>query len=305
MRPSLLIRGQWGLGDNIFARPIIRACAEKYDVMLATPWPELFEDLPGLRFVREMRSLRTQMRNVARQSPARWSELPSGIRELRLGYGHAELARGSIVAALERQIGTIAIKLSAPVWDLPDMGPAPVVSDRPIALLRPVTVRSEWRNEARNPRPEYVAAIARELLATHHVIVVADLHTGQEWLDGDLPPHHQAFVKGEFSVRDLLALAAAADVIVGGVGWIVPASIALKRPAFVIQGGHGAHNAADVITDPRMDLSQLGFATPERFCKCFNMLHRCDKTIASLAAQWTAFRQRIGLGFSTPAPRVA
>ena len=28
----------------------------------------------------------------------------------------------------------------------------------------PVTVRSEWRNEARNPRPEYINAIAAELM---------------------------------------------------------------------------------------------------------------------------------------------
>ena len=70
MKPSLLIRGQWGLGDNIFARPIVRACVAKYDVWLETPWPELFEDLP-IRFVAARRDLRTQMRNVARQSPAR------------------------------------------------------------------------------------------------------------------------------------------------------------------------------------------------------------------------------------------
>lgn len=304
MRPSLLIRGQWGLGDNIFARPIVRACAERYDVCLETPWPELFDDLP-VRFVRAVRNLRTQMRNVARQPQARWSAPPRAIREVRLGYGHAELARGSIVAALEGQIGAVGVKLSAPAWDLPDMGASPLSSERPIALVRPVTVRSEWRNEARNPRPEYVAAIARALISTHEVVVVADLQPGQEWLDGELPPHHRAFLKGEFSVRELLALAGAADVIVGGVGWIVPAAIALKRKAFIIHGGHGGHNAASVITDPRMDLSQIGFATPEEFCKCTNMLHRCEKTIADLSVQWMIFCRRVGLSSSTFAPHAA
>ncbi|UEM17338.1 hypothetical protein G6321_00025180 [Bradyrhizobium barranii subsp. barranii] len=304
MRPSLLIRGQWGLGDNIFARPIVRACAEKYDVWLETPWPELFEDLP-IRFVAARRDLRTQMRNVARQSPARWSTPPNGIREIRLGYGNAELARGSIVAALERQVAAIGVPLSAPCWDLPDMGAPLVLADRPIALVRPVTVRSEWRNEARNPRPEYVAAIARELTATHHVVVVADLQDGREWLEGVLPPHHQAFLRGELVVRELLALVGAADVVVGGVGWIVPAAIALGRRAFVIHGGHGGHNARHVITDPRMNLSRIGFATPRELCKCTDKLHQCDKSIPDLAAQWAAFCSRVGLNSLTPAPSAA
>lgn len=304
MKPSLLIRGQWGLGDNIFARPIIRACVEKYDVWLETPWPELFADLP-IRFVAGRRELRTQMRNVARQPASRWSEPPRGIRELRLGYGHSELARGSIVAALERQVGTAAVRLAAPIWDLPEMAASPIVADRPIAMVRPVTVRSEWRNEARNPRPEYVAEIARGLMASHHVVVVADLATGREWLEGELPPHHEAYLKGELAVRELLGLVAAADVIVGGVGWIVPAAIALKRKAFVILGGHGGHNAPRVITDPRMDLSRISFATPRELCKCVSMQHQCNKTIPDLPAQWAAFCRRVGLNSSTPAPKAA
>lgn len=304
MKPSLLIRGQWGLGDNIFARPVIRACVAKYDVWLETPWPELFEDLP-LRFVAARRSLRTQMRNMARQSPARWSTPPNGIREIRLGYGHTELARGSIVAALERQVAAIGVQLGAPAWDLPDMAASPVASERPIAVVRPVTVRGEWRNEARNPRPDYVGAVTQQLMLTHHVVVAADLAAGHEWLEGDLPPHHEAFLKGELAVRELLGLVAAADVVVGGVGWIVPAAIALKRNAFVILGGHGGHNAPRIITDPRMDLSRIGFAKPREFCKCTSMLHRCDKTIPDLGAQWAAFCRRRGLPFSMPAPSAA
>src|SRR5262245_9263081 len=52
----LLVRGMWGLGDNCYARPFVRAAAEKYDVWLETPWPELYEDIE-LRFVRGTRRL--------------------------------------------------------------------------------------------------------------------------------------------------------------------------------------------------------------------------------------------------------
>jgi hypothetical protein len=174
------------------------------------------------------------------------------------------------------------------------MGPSPVVSDRPIAVIRPVTVRSEWRNKARNPRPEYVNALADELMATHTVVAVADIAPGHEWLIGGLPPAHHYFVFGELKVRELLALVRDADIVVGGVGWIVPAGLALKVRTFVVLGGHGAHNAPVQITDPRLDLSRIGFAVPEKFCRCMTMLHNCDKTITDPLGQfsrwWNSFR---------------
>jgi hypothetical protein len=128
--------------------------------------------------------------------------------------------------------------------------------------------------------------IAAELMATHTVVSVADLAPGQEWIVGELPSAHHHFVFGELGVRELLALVRDADLVVGGVGWIVPAGLALKVKTFIVLGGHGGHNAPAKITDPRLDLSQIGFAIPERFCRCLNMLHNCDKVIADPLGQF-------------------
>ena len=106
--------------------------------------------------------------------------------------------------------------------------------------------------------------MAAELMATHTVVAVADLEPGQEWVVGELPPAHHHFLFGELAVRELLALVRDADIVVGGVGWIVPAGFALKTKTFVVLGGHGGHNAPEKITDPRLDLSRIGFAIPER-----------------------------------------
>jgi hypothetical protein len=273
---QVLIRGQYGLGDNCFARPFVRAAAVQYDVWLDTPWPELYEDL-DIKFVRGKRKLRTQQKNMARQPEDRWSK-PPPMREVKVGYG-GELTTHSIITALERKWSALKVAFDPALFDLPDMGSSPVASDRPIAVVRPVTVRTEWRNEARNPKPEYVNAIATELAATHTVVAVADLAHGQEWMLGELPPAHHYFLHGELPVRELLALVRDADVVVGGVGWIVPAGLALKANTFIVLGGHGGHNAPEKITDPRLDLSRIGFAVPEAFCRCTNMLHRCDKRI--------------------------
>lgn len=303
MKQPLLIRGQWGLGDNIFARPFIRAACDLHDVYLETPWPELFEDLP-LRFVKGTRALRTQTKNVMRQPATRWSIPPHGIRDVRVSYGHYELANGSIVDAIEK---ALPLHGASPKWDLPDLGEGPIDSGAaPIALIRPVTVRMEWNNAARNPRPEYIAHIAGDLKARGFAVaVVADLRANEEWLDGELPPHNAAFLDGEFDVRQLLALMRDAAVVVGGVGWIVPASIAIKTKTFIVLGGHGGHNAPEKITDPRMDLSQIGFAKPETFCRCSNMQHQCNKKIPDIMDQFHSWARATGLFSSINTPRAA
>jgi hypothetical protein len=273
----------WGLGDNVYARPFVRSAAAQYDIWLDTPWPELYVDL-DIKFVRGSRQLRTQLKNIVRQSPERWS-LPPPMQEVRIHY--SELAAFSIIEALEFRWQPLRVAFDPALFDLPDMGPAPLVSDRPIAVVRPVTVRKEWRNEARNPRPEYIFTIAAHLMATHTVVVVADLAPGHEWLEGELPPAHHHFIFGELAVRPLFALVRDADVVVGGPGWIVPAGMALKVKTFVVLGGHGGHNAPHKITDPRLNLGRLGFATPDRFCRCMRMLHSCNKKIADPLGQFS------------------
>jgi hypothetical protein len=280
----LLVRGMWGLGDNIFSRPFVRAAAKEYELHLETPWPELYADL-DIKFIRGGRKLRTQQKNMARQSVDLWSRPSVPMREVKVGYG-ASLSQFSIIKALEQRWAALNVRFNPALFDLPDMGASPVKSERPIAVIRPVTVRSEWRNEARNPRPEYIADLARELMATHTVVAVADIAPDQEWALGDLPPAHRYFVFGELAVRELLALVRDADIVVGGVGWIVPTGLALKVKTFVVLGGHGGHNAPEKITDPRLDLSRIGFAIPEKFCRCTNMLHNCDKRIADPIGQF-------------------
>lgn len=264
---------------------MIADAAKRREVYIDTPWPELHADL-DVKYVLGTRLLRTQMRNIALQRGDTWVVPPPGIPSVALGYGHLEMDRGVFVA-MERKLpmrrGTRAR------WTLPDMGPCPLdTGGAPLAVIRPVLRRVEWDNIARNPLPEYVDYIAGDLKRRGFaVVVIADLAFGQEWVEGGvLPPHNIAFTRGEFTIRQLLATVRDADVVVGGVGWIVPACIALGTRAFVVLGGNGGMNAPDKIIDPRMDGSRIGFAVPEDYCKCLDMRHLCEKRIPDLEAQW-------------------
>jgi ADP-heptose:LPS heptosyltransferase len=290
MTRPLLIQGMRGLGDNIYQRPFVRAVASRRPVFLDTPWPQLYSDLPGVSFVRPSTHLRTQAKNRDLQDAAIWTEAPREAQRVHVGYGSVELRRGSIIRALESKLSLNGAPF---VFDLPPTDFPPVAGR--YVVIRPVTVRREWTNTARNPKPEYLAAVARWFQeAGFAVVLVADLEDRAEWLVGPLPPHDAAYLKGELGVDDLVALVRGAAATVGGVGWLVPMSIAAGTPLFCVLGGQLLHNGPSRITDPRMNLSGVGWTFPDRPCECEKMQHNCLKTNSSLRRDFETWMNHAG-----------
>jgi hypothetical protein len=240
------------------------------------------------------------MRNLARHQGTQWFMPPPNAEMVAIGYGVIELARSNVATVLEGKLPHI--ESTPPLWDLPDMGRCPFdTGGAPLAIVRPVMRRIEWDNEARNPYPEYVHEIAADLKQRGFaVVVICDIKHNYEWVDGGtLPPHNLALTRGELSVRQLMACIRDATVVVGPVGWIVPASIALNTRAFIVLGGNGGMNAPERLIDPRMSGARIGFAFPERFCLCTDMRHRCDKRIPDCLQQWRHWIRMVRL----PVPR--
>lgn len=264
-----------GLGDNIYARAFIRQYPGAY---LETPWPQLYSDI-DVKCVRPATQLRTQSKNASRDHA--WYDAPSSS-ELRIAYN-----RDPIIIGLRK-----AFRCEPAEFDLPDFGPSPV--EGRYVLVRPATVRTEWRADTRNPLPEYIAQAAAEMRGRgYQVVSVADLEHGKEWALDPLPPAEIQFHQGELPVEKLLALLQHADAVIGGIGWIVPASIAAKVPAWIICGGQGGFNSPEHITDQCMDLSRITFAVPDNFCRCTLKQHTCDKRIADHDARFAAWADRL------------
>jgi len=169
--------------------------------------------------------------------------------------------------------------------DMPDFG-VPLV-DAPYVLVRPVTLRTEWMAMSRNPEPQYVAEAAAEAARRGYTVVsVADLEFGKEFIVGEPPPAHLEYHQGQLNVEQLLALVQGAAAVIGGVGWIVPACIAAKVPAWIVCGGQGGFNAPELI-NPQP--STVSFSVPDNFCRCKTKDHNCDKRITEHAekfARW-------------------
>lgn len=272
----MIVHGMFGLGDNIYQRAFIKQIKET--VYLRTPWAEIYQDLPHVRCTRPNTTLRTQLKNV--QSQKTWHPEPIG-RATSISYGQDGIIRG-----MARSFGFDCGDL-----DLPDYGT--IVSDAPYVVVRPVTLRREWYAESRNPKPEYIAEAAQIARAAgFKVVSIADLEQDKEWAVEPLPEADVQYHHGELHVTQLLALIKNATVVIGGIGWLLPAALAYKTPAWIVAGGYGGYNAPKLITDKRFDMSNLNFALPDRFCLCTNHHHKCDKHITNHADKFTKWLRR-------------
>jgi hypothetical protein len=253
-----------GLGDNLFMRPFVKALPKP--VYLDTPWPELFQDIPGVHFIRPQTNLRTQAKNIARH--ADWIMPPGRQPARQIRYGTEGIIQGM----------TASFGVMPGEFDLPPLPPSPASGK--YVVVRPVTVRSEWRADTRNPDEMYVYEAAQEArVRGYKVISVADVEDGKEWVVG-LPPYADVrYHKGELPIEQLLSLVANAAAVIGGIGWLVPAALSAKVPAWIICGGQGGYNAPELITPKGQ--SNITFAVPDNFCRCRLKQHNCDKRISN------------------------
>lgn len=268
-----------GLGDNIYQRAFVREIADI--VFLQTSWPQLYRDLPNVRPVMGVTRLRTQRKNIVAQGQGVWFQAPRMLsRKIHYNFRGFPSSGATILGSMARGFG-----VQAKVFDLPRFERFEV--DFPYAVVRPATVREEWKNPARNPRAEYIAEAAGQLRARGlKVISVADLALGAEWADGPLPPCDLAYYHGELGLERLLGLIQGATVVVGGVGWIVPAAIAAGVPLITLLGGQGGHNDPSRIVGAPMDLSRARWIRPDNYCSCKDMRHGCDKRISDFSQKF-------------------
>lgn len=271
----MLIHSMKGLGDNIYQRAFVKQLPKP--VYLDTPWPELYRDIPGVHCVKPSTPLRTQSKNIARQTT--WATAPAGLPARHIRYGAEGIVPGM----------TAAFGVAPGEFDLPPLPRSPE-QGQPYVVVRPVTVRSEWRADTRNPLTEYVNMAAGCAINRGYIVVsVADLQEGQEWPVGDTPISDVQYHKGELNVDQLLALVQGAAAVIGGIGWLVPAALAARVPAWIVCGGQGGFNSPEHICPPD---STITFAVPDRFCLCRLKVHNCDKRISDYESKLAVWADR-------------
>lgn len=271
-----------GLGDNIYQRAFVREI--KDDVFLYTSWPQIYKDLENVYPVRPITCLRTQNKNINRQPDSIWS-IPKKQPELKIIYGKSDLQSGSILSAMRSRFN-----VTPKIFDLPkftEMNNIIKFTKTKYAIIRPVTVRTEWKNEARNPLPEYINKAAEILKKTGYTTVsVADIEENEEYAE-TLPHCDIKFNNGELNLECLMSIVQNASLIVGSVGWIVPASIAAGIRLIIILGGHGGYNAPEKIVSGIMNTDKISWIYPDNYCRCTKKIHNCNKTVTNFEEKFT------------------
>lgn len=270
----MIIHAMRGLGDSIYSRAFIKQLPG--ELYIDTPWPELLSDLPNVHFTRPQTTLRTQAKNIARH--ADWVMPPGRQPTRQIRYGTEGIIQGM----------TASFGVMPGEFDLPPLPPSPETV--PYIVVRPATVRSEWRADTRNPASLYIDLAARRASERgYKVISVADLMEGVEWVQDYEPYADVKYHKGELPVEQLLALVQGAAAVIGGIGWLVPAALSAKVPAWIICGGQGGFNAPELICPAK---STITFAVPDNFCLCRLKQHNCDKRISDYDAKLTQWADR-------------
>jgi len=279
---AMLIDGMQGLGDNLYQRAILREVVKVRQVYLMTPWPQLYSDLP-VRCVKSQTLLRTQAKNLLRPSTV-WCKPPPLIDRRRWHYS---IRHGTMLQALCDDLGMYfqTVDFSGP--------PVEKVNRKPYIVVRPVTQRIEWKSESRGPKPEYLVRAVEALRQQYKIVSIADIQPPYETAVEPLPYADETYNKGELSVEQLLALVAGATAVVGGVGFIVPMSIAYQVPLLLIYGGCLAHNGPQRILDPRIDTRKIYQVLPDNPCMCNRSDHKCVKTISVFDKHIERFMERL------------
>jgi hypothetical protein len=267
----LIIETQYGLGDNVYHRAFVKSLCNQYEVYLKTPFTEIYKDLP-VKFIKANTSLRTQAKNIKR-SKVEFVNAPIA-KNIAPKYNSVHLIRSNIIDGLSHGYG-----IKPDTFDIPKFDK--IKRDKPICIVRPATIRTEWSAISRNPLAEYIHEASRQAMADYHVISIADIDNINEVGLSPLPVAHEYYNEGQLDASELIGMIQSADLVIGGVGFIVPMCIAAKVNLICILGGNGGYNHPSKITDPRMDLSKVDFIQPDNYCMCTDMRHKCNKTISN------------------------
>jgi methyltransferase family protein len=290
-KPALSITGHFGIGDNLHQRAVMRELMKTNDVWLHTCHFELYHDLieQGLKLVIRPTSLHAQARTIERErelfTGRSFPPIPADARKLNIGYPKVLIDQhGSI---LETMFSCVGMKMPEqpdfrlpikPEWREKIRGAIKQwnCNGKPLLVHRPIVVRREWDGRSRNPDPAAYDQLFRSIRDRFFVVSLADIRSGEEWIEG---PQQEADIKlhkGELSFPEMAALFSEADLVFCNAGFAPVLAQAVSTPVVVVYGGResyrttqrvGAHLAPTLPIDP---------INP---CDCHSAHHACDKRI--------------------------
>ncbi|RWF44291.1 MAG: methyltransferase domain-containing protein [Mesorhizobium sp.] len=304
-KPTLVVRGMYGIGDCIHQRAVVRELMRKNNVTLQTFYTAMYHDL-----VAEGLDLHIAERISPRIKDAgnQPDDEPWGRENIRISYDpRSTKVNGSLMAS---QFASARLKMPAqadfslpvkPEWRaaakalLAKHNPA----GKPVMIYRPITLNKLWECPARSPDAEAYATLYQSIRDRFFVVSVCNLGDNGEYIvgpeqDADLKLH-----KAEAPFETLAGLFAEALLVFANPGMAPILSQAVGTPVVCVYGGHESYRTTNAVG---AHLAPTLAIEPVKPCECFERHHKCDKRIDFEAAlpKLIAFAEE----HSEPKPRV-
>lgn len=323
-RPQVVVTGIFGIGDNLHQRALVRELMREHEVFLETCHVAAYHDLVplGLKLCFRPTQLRAQARTIERERGTyQWHKAPAGARRIRIGYRQPDIDKyGSIV---ETMLGSNGVKVERIDFSLPvpqswrERALARVGDgDKPVMVLRQVVQRSEWDGSLRAPDPAAYAALYKSVRDKFHVVSVADLAPGKEWIVGEELDCDIKFHAGELCFEELAGLWAEADLVMSPAGFGPVLAQAVGTPTVAVYGGRESYRTTE---RAGAHLAPTLGIDPDKPCDCHLHNHVCrnqkhitlppaierlEKFVQEHAAVRRSPKRAVSVSVSTRKPRV-
>ena len=288
IKPAIVIRAMYGLGDNIHIRAALREWVRTHEVHLEAPIVSVFHD-----FVADG-TVKVYLRDTNLHAQKKQLELerdlftpgapPAHLVRRNIGYNRPDIERwGSIPRAVMGMAGIDQPPLQPDFsLPLPEAWRAETrkliatwpIGGRPLLIYRPVVLRREWDSTARNPDPSAYAALFAELRDKFFVVSIANLEPGKEWIVGAEQDADVKLHKGELPFQALAALWAEADLVISPAGMGVVLAQAVGTPVIAVYGRRESFRTTDA---GGAHLAPTLGIDPDETCDCHSLAHHCRK----------------------------
>lgn len=281
---AIYIRGMHGIGDNLHQRAVVKYYSKLHDtVYLETSWPQLYWDLPNVKFLAKGTDLRTQRKNQDRDASMyiEATEVPNNIDQRKVAYGPGMIraSSGSVVLAMLKTSRVPAHEADysfqpKPEW-IEQAEKLITANGKPILVYRPLIVRTEWQAAcvARNPDFKSYKGLFDLIRDKYHVVSIADLVDDVEWIVSDPIEADQEFHKGELSIELLAGLFGMASLVYCSPGFSTVLARSMELPVITVFGGYENSHSFGVGKGPFLGIDTI------KPCDCFQHEHNCVKEI--------------------------
>lgn len=283
---DVFFSGWLGLGDNFFQREIIKDLARSYEtVFMTTTFPELYWDIPNVRFVRPPHcDLRTQGKHLASLPADIWVEKPEGVDVVRADQvgppSRADIRTRYVELENDSHFDFTFPVRNAWLEDARKLVASLPLQGKKLCIVRRPTLRAEWKNAARNPKAEHYQVLIDRHRDEYFFLGIADIEDGKEWFDGEISGIDLEFNRGEIPLTTILGLIKIADLTITYPSLFMIAAIAEHARCFCIFGGEcSPEKVLRLHARKGFDLRNFGWAAPDPFCCCHRMEHDCNKEI--------------------------